>query len=268
MYYLTRIFIRSTRDVYRQDKRFAGHSKWANIRHTKAEKDGEKSAMIQSYVKRMKVAIAEGKSAKPLDNLKLAQIIEEARSKCVPIATINGTLEKAEKSKTATQSEIVDFKGPGNAKFAVKILSDNLCAVRMNLNTVFRKLNCTGGEGKIKSIFHHQGFIITDAKDSLDNATDDAITVGAEEVEEFQENDKTYYKFICDPAQLGRVASQIKKLNYNIITTDDELLPKVTSTLDTETLKTIEKLFEKLKEIDEVVSVFHNIVDADDSNES
>ncbi|KAF7995704.1 hypothetical protein HCN44_006811 [Aphidius gifuensis] len=255
MYHLTRLCARSTRDVYRQEKRFAGHSKWANIRHTKAEKDGEKSAMIQSYVKRMKVAIAEGKSAKPLDNLKLAQIIEEARSKCVPLATINGTLEKAEKSKTATQSEIVDFRGPGNAKFAVKILSDNLCAVRMNLNTVFRKLNCTG-------------FIITEAKDNLDTATDDAITVGAEEVEEYQENNKTYYKFTCDPAQVGRVASQIRKLNYNILTMDDELLPKVTSTLDEETLKTIEKLFEKLKEIDEVVSVFHNIVEADGSNES
>lgn len=58
MYHLTRLCARSTRDVYRQEKRFAGHSKWANIRHTKAEKDGEKSAMIQSYIKRMKVAIA------------------------------------------------------------------------------------------------------------------------------------------------------------------------------------------------------------------
>lgn len=64
----------------------------------------------------------------------------------------------------------------------------------MNLNTVFRKLNCTGGDGKMKSIFHHQGFIITETKDNLDNATDDAITVGAEEVEEYQEDNKTYYK--------------------------------------------------------------------------
>ena len=39
-------------------KRFAGHSKWANIRHTKMEKDMEKSAALQNYIQKMKIAIA------------------------------------------------------------------------------------------------------------------------------------------------------------------------------------------------------------------
>lgn len=58
MYHLMRSIVqRSSRDVLRQEKRYAGHSKWANIRHTKAENDHDKSAMIQLYVKKMRVAI-------------------------------------------------------------------------------------------------------------------------------------------------------------------------------------------------------------------
>lgn len=41
---------------YTECKRFAGHSKWANIRHIKMQKDGEKSAALQTYIKKMKIA--------------------------------------------------------------------------------------------------------------------------------------------------------------------------------------------------------------------
>lgn len=42
----------------RETKRFAGHSKWANIKHTKAEKDGEKSTMIDKHIRHMRAAVA------------------------------------------------------------------------------------------------------------------------------------------------------------------------------------------------------------------
>lgn len=39
-------------------KRFAGHSKWQNIRHIKMEKDMEKATALNSYLQKMKIAIA------------------------------------------------------------------------------------------------------------------------------------------------------------------------------------------------------------------
>lgn len=63
----------------------------------------------------------------------------------------------------------------------------------MNLNTIFRKCNCKAGDGKFKNIFQHQGYVLTEIKNNLDSAIDDAITVGAEEVEEIEDNEK-YYK--------------------------------------------------------------------------
>ncbi|KAK0175769.1 hypothetical protein PV327_009493 [Microctonus hyperodae] len=149
--------------------------------------------MYSLFARRMKVAIAEGKSAKPEINLKLAQIIEEAKKKSMPVATINGVLEKIENAKPKTV-ELVDFRGPGNSIFILKLLTENLKGIRMNLNTVFRKNACIASDGKSLNAFHHQGFILTDFKDNLDTATNDAINIGAEDVEEITENNTTVYR--------------------------------------------------------------------------
>ena len=41
-----------------QPQRHAGHSKWQNIRHIKADKDAQKGKMAQYIVKKMNIAIA------------------------------------------------------------------------------------------------------------------------------------------------------------------------------------------------------------------
>lgn len=40
-----------------QAKRAAGHSKWANIRHVKAAKDGEKNALILRKLREIRAAL-------------------------------------------------------------------------------------------------------------------------------------------------------------------------------------------------------------------
>ena len=42
----------------KETKRFAGHSKWQNIRHIKGEKDSEKALMIDKHIKQMRAAVA------------------------------------------------------------------------------------------------------------------------------------------------------------------------------------------------------------------
>ncbi|XP_063985740.1 translational activator of cytochrome c oxidase 1 [Diachasmimorpha longicaudata] len=271
MYSFARSCLRNTpvhsKNILRQEKRFAGHSKWQNIKHTKAEKDGEKSLMFASYVKRMKIAIAEGKSHKPLENLKLAQIIEEAKKKCVPAATIAGVLEKAEKSKTKTQSDLVDFRGPGGSIFIVKILSENPVALRMNLNTVFKKNHCVVADGKLRNVFDHRGVIVTEAQKDTDGATDDAIVVGAEEVEEFEDNGK-FFKFYCDPTEMLKVVTKLQSLNYTVQSMDEEFTPNVIIKISEDDSKKIDALYRKLNQFEEIISIHHNIDFGDEEQEA
>ncbi|KAG8039469.1 hypothetical protein G9C98_008112 [Cotesia typhae] len=175
MYSFTRLCVqRVACGLIRQDKRLKGHAKWQNIAHTKALKDAEKSALTLAFSRRIKVAVA-------------------AKKKNIPIATLHGVLEKLEKSKTKSQTEFVDFRGPGGAYFIVKILSHNVVGAKMMLNTLFKKMKCKSIEGKSKgTLFEHLGCIITEHKDTLDSATEDAIAVGADDVEEFEADGKFY----------------------------------------------------------------------------
>ena len=57
---ISKNFIRDGDNAYsiiRETKRFAGHSKWANIKHIKAEKDKERGMLFSKYFRLMKVAI-------------------------------------------------------------------------------------------------------------------------------------------------------------------------------------------------------------------
>lgn len=42
---------------YKDSKRYAGHSKWANIKHVKEEKDNERMVLFHHLKLQMKVAI-------------------------------------------------------------------------------------------------------------------------------------------------------------------------------------------------------------------
>jgi hypothetical protein len=48
-------------------KRNAGHSKWANIRHTKAAKDGEKSELFRKLSRQIRLAIVGTLNVWPFD---------------------------------------------------------------------------------------------------------------------------------------------------------------------------------------------------------
>ncbi|KAK0087899.1 hypothetical protein PV325_013778 [Microctonus aethiopoides] len=251
---LTRFCIRKTARIFLlENKRFAGHSKWQNIKHIKGEKDAEKSALYALFAKRMKVAIAEGKSSKPETNLKLAQIIEEAKKKCMPVATINGVLEKVDNAKAKT-IELVDFRGPGTSIFVLKLLTENLKGIRMNLNTVFKKNACVPSDGKSLNAFYHQGFILTDLKGDLDTATNDAINVGAEDVEEVTENNTPVYRFSCNPSHVAKVTQQLTALNYKIITADEDFIPRSPVNLSDDDFKKVEVLCSKLSAFEEIQS--------------
>lgn len=43
--------------ILKEQRRFAGHSKWQNIRHIKAEKDHEKALLVNEIRQKMRAAV-------------------------------------------------------------------------------------------------------------------------------------------------------------------------------------------------------------------
>ena len=58
--------------------RHKGHSKWANIKHTKAAEDTKKGMMAKRYGEAISMAVKEANEADPKRNRKLDRLIQEA----------------------------------------------------------------------------------------------------------------------------------------------------------------------------------------------
>ncbi|XP_014207420.1 translational activator of cytochrome c oxidase 1 [Copidosoma floridanum] len=242
-------------------KRFAGHSKWSNIRHIKAEKDGQKQAAMMQLTRQMKVAIAEGKSAKPEENSKLAKLIEQAKKRSLPMTTVKSFLEKMQSSKNRVNSVVFESRGPSGSIFLIHVLCENVNATKNQLNTHLRKTKFSPSDIAQQTPFQEKGVIITEVGNlSFDKALEDAIEVGAEEAEKGNYEDKEFFQFTCSSNDIFKVRNQLEDRNYNVISSDVEYIPIVTVSLDEEQQKLVDKLYERLDTMEEVVKIYNNIV--------
>ena len=84
----SRRFLHGTRVVN------AGHSKWANIKHTKAKNDAERTKIYNKIANQISVAVKLGGSADPAMNIRLATAIELANKNNVTKKVIENAIKK------------------------------------------------------------------------------------------------------------------------------------------------------------------------------
>ncbi|KAF7394801.1 hypothetical protein HZH66_007975 [Vespula vulgaris] len=255
----TYVFNRNICKSFEINKRFAGHSKWQNIKHTKTENDNARATLFLRLRKMIRDAVLVGGSTKPSTNAKLARVIEYCKKSNMPSASINSVLEKIANSKEKTQSALIEINGPKNCIMILKIVSDNIVDTKSRLNTILKKINAKVSVGAINNSFEYNGIIITNKKSTLEKATEDAINVGASDIEDMEDDDKKYYKFICEPQLLSKITTKLKSLDYHIIDIREELTPLCVIKLSDDDLKIVKLAQEKLLKIDEIEEIYDNI---------
>ncbi|KAJ8665104.1 hypothetical protein QAD02_006766 [Eretmocerus hayati] len=245
---------------YQECRRYAGHSKWANIRHTKAAKDGQKASALMLVLRKMRIAIAEGKSSKPDENPKLARVIEAAKDASLPMNTIRNALEKMQASKGGTQSVVVESRGPCGCVLLIHALTENVALSRQQFNTPLRKAGFSPNELAKEGTFFKKGIIVAEADNrNIDKVTDDAIDVGAEEVEKIQVDDREYFQFSCHESEMYKIYKKLKDLDYKIVRSDIEYIPQQFADLSDEDIEIVSKLVDKLEDREDVAKVYTNI---------
>ncbi|XP_047356198.1 translational activator of cytochrome c oxidase 1 [Vespa velutina] len=253
------IFNRNIYKSFEISKRFAGHSKWQNVKHIKSENDSTRAILFLRLRKMIREAALEGGSTKPTLNTKLARVIEYCKKLNMPAASINNLLDKLANSKERTKATLIEINGPKNCIMILKIVSDNMADTKSRLNTILKKINAKVSIGAINSSFEHNGIIITNKKFELEKAMEDAINVGASDIEEIEDDDKKYYKFICEPQLLSKITTKLKSLDYQIIDVRDELIPLFVIKLSDDDLKIVKLAQERLLYLDEIEEIYDNI---------
>ncbi|XP_037709889.1 probable transcriptional regulatory protein MCA1220 [Drosophila subpulchrella] len=242
----------------------AGHSKWANIKHTKALKDGARAALFAKISRQIRMAIQEGNSADPAINSLLRTEIERALKQNMPSGTIQNTLNKFKSSKVQLKKYRLDIRYKRSVYLICIFYTDNFSGVKMDATPMIKK---AGGEFMdVGNLFEDFGLIEAryDASKLLsgsnleDKATNDAIELGAEEIE-IVDNAEGSVNFLCSPVVLTSLSRNLEKAGYTVESSEHIFSPMNAVKLSPEDQKAYDVFIEKLRNIPGLEDIYDNV---------
>ncbi|ALC39152.1 CG4957 [Drosophila busckii] len=237
----------------------AGHSKWANIKHIKAQKDGMRAALFTKIARQLRLAVQEGKSADPAVNTLLRAEIDFALKKNMPMGSIQSTIKKCQHNKAQLKKHRFDIRFKRSVYMVCHIYTDNLAAVKYEITAMIKK---SGGVFEnVDHMFEDFGLIEATAlaQDGLnieEKATEDAITLGAEDVEIVEAKLGT---FICSPTHLIGLTKTLSQNGYSIDNSEHMFTPNSLVQLTEDERKAYNIFVQKLRDVPGIEDIYDNV---------
>ena len=140
----------------------AGHSRWAQIKRTKAVVDAKRGAVFTRLGREIMVAARAG--ADPAGNFQLRTAIEKAKAARVPNANIERAIAKGsgQGGSGADAFEEVRYEGygPGGVAVLIESLTDNRNRAAAEIRLAFNKNGGNLGEtGCVGYLFEHRSVV-------------------------------------------------------------------------------------------------------------
>jgi len=244
-------------------KRYAGHSKWQNIRHIKGAKDAEKNVLFTKLSRQIKVAVQEGGSVDPTKNLKLSQVVQQCKRFNMPSATLQSVLKSCQNDKINAKFYMIEIKGPGSSIILCELFTTNFHGFKQLLSTILKKHQSKYSDGGAIHLFMEKGIIeaehpelsLKTKDEQLELATEHAIESNAEEVITADE----IFQFLCSKQQFPETQNLLEQLGYKIVYASVEYLPLKMAELGPTDMQIFEKLVKKIEEMPDVLRVFYNV---------
>ena len=139
----------------------AGHSRWAQIKRTKAVVDAKRGALFTRLGREITVAARGG--ADPAGNFQLRTAIEKAKAGRLPAANIERAIAKGSgQAGGGDQFEAVRYEGygPGGVAVLIESLTDNRNRAAAEIRLAFSKNGGNLGEtGCVGYLFEHRSVV-------------------------------------------------------------------------------------------------------------
>ena len=140
----------------------AGHSKWAQIKRSKAVVDAKRGALFTRLGREITVAARGGSD--PAANFQLRTAIEKAKAAAMPSGNIERAIAKGsgQGSGAGDQFEAVRYEGygPGGIAILIEAFTDNRNRSAAELRLAFNKNGGNLGEsGCVGYLFEHLGVV-------------------------------------------------------------------------------------------------------------
>ena len=235
----------------------SGHSKWHNIQAKKGKADAARGKVFTKLGRELLIAVKEG-GPDPAGNSKLKNVIAKCKAANMPNDTINNAIKKASASNENYEEITYEGYGPCGVAVIVEAATDNKNRTAADVRHVFDKAGGNlGTTGCVSYMFNKKGMIVIDK--STTNMDEDelmmlALDAGAED---FNSEDEVY-EIITDPSNFATVREKLEENGLEFLEAEVQMIPSTTVDLDEAGVEKMERLIERLEELDDVANIYHN----------
>ena len=237
----------------------AGHSKWSQIKRTKAVVDAKRGAVFTRLGREIMVAARAG--ADPAGNFQLRTAISKARAAGVPASNIDRAIAKGSGSGgDGAQLEEVRYEGYGPSGMAVMVeaITDNRNRTAADLRLAFSKNGGNLGEtGCVSYLFEHRSDVqIVASDDDEERLVESLIELDAEGYELTSAGATVHGAF----TRLEALQDGLRQQGWTVSEWGHVWTPLTSLRIDDrETAQQCLKLLDALEALDDVRSVSANL---------
>ncbi|MCP9916896.1 YebC/PmpR family DNA-binding transcriptional regulator [Cyanobium sp. ATX 6F1] len=237
----------------------AGHSKWSQIKRTKAVVDAKRGAVFTRLGREITVAARSG--GDPAGNFQLRTAIEKARAAGMPNANIDRAIAKGSgRGDAGNDLEAIRYEGygPGGVAVLVDVFSDNRHRTAADLRLAFSKHGGNLGEnGCVGYLFDLRG-VVRLSGSALDEEALLESLLEQEVISYSLEDDGA--EVLCEPAQLEGLQAALVAAGWRVEGCELRWQAETPCRLDDlDSLQASLRLLEALESLDDVRSVSSNL---------
>ena len=235
----------------------SGHSKWHNIQAKKGKADAARGKIFTKLGRELLIAVKEG-GPEPAGNSKLKAVIAKCKAANMPNDTINNAIKKASSSNENYEEVVYEGYGPNGVAVIVNASTDNRNRTAADVRHVFDKAGGNlGTTGCVSYMFNKKGVIVIERATA--NMEEEelmmlALDAGAEDFEATEE----VYEITTEPSEFSAVREKLEELGLSFLEAEVQMVPTTTVALDEAGQEKMERLIDKLDELDDVMNVYHN----------
>lgn len=236
----------------------AGHSKWANIRYTKARQDALRGKQFTKLIRKITVsAHSQYGGSDPELNPTLRAAILKAQQANIPKNTIQRAIQRSQADTEGESLLEVQYEAyvSGGVALIIDCLTDNKNRTVAEVRHVLSKSDASlGATGCVAYLFHQRGLIhFSSCEHEL------AMMECALELEVLDVISKKWgMTVITEPDKIMTIDQQMKSAGFLSDETDITYLPDRYIALDTDQQAQLSHLIDKLNDLDDVQRVYTN----------
>ena len=240
----------------------SGHSKWATIKHKKANTDAKRAKVFAKLIRQVEVAAREGGGDVDA-NPTLRTFFQKARDASIPLDTIERAVKRATGDLEGVVYEQITYEGygPNGVAVLMEVLTDNRNRAAADVRNALTKNGGSAAEpGAVSWQFDRKGVIIVPKPASGSTYTEDdlmetALEAGAEDITDEGE----VWQVLTAASDLPDVRDALDAAGIAVDNSEVTMLPQNTIPItEPDKAKAILRIIDALDDLDDVQNVYAN----------